>query len=568
MFAVVLIVLICVSMFLMIISTDKFWSLTEHFVANDDTNINQNGQCKNIGSNERHGWKCPNDYPVYTGVTIGSNGKKLVCNGGLADNTVKKSTIQTAGAKAVAYVSSSGNIADVRIIDSGSGYKTPPVVKLIGKGKGAIIKSIVSDGKVIGIILIDGGYGYENPPKVYFDHIDGDHKNKHSDNEFTYCHMCCKTPYNNQLQKNHPDDGILEERIKSNETKINNIIDKINQLHSLKYSSTSSTTSTTLPLTQELRNQQQQVESQRQSLSDKVNMSTTQAGYTELGVGGISKIKPSTFKNWVPLGQIVKTSDNWKLTLPNTIEVKTIKISTDNDGIGSFLLSIQNENLANVLKKTYSNIKTTTILIDNINVIGKVFNVNGKIPFTTIEIWGNQAEVCTNYMGDTNSLFLYNSCIKTQTSDTQNKQQILQQASAYDKLMADRNKEKQIQKEEATKKMDSVKKAQEIETLAADQAKLYGLPPPPSTFSNDEITSINQTLQKTDKVLTDEQKAQCMTLLTDATQLRNKSDDLGRLAENNPLMIDASQDAGKKAESAWQTYTTMCGESDMEMPQS
>jgi hypothetical protein len=53
-----------------------------------------------------------------------------------------------------------GKIADFKITNQGYGYVNAPYIKVVGKGKGAILKSIVSDGKIVSVNIIDSGYGY------------------------------------------------------------------------------------------------------------------------------------------------------------------------------------------------------------------------------------------------------------------------------------------------------------------------------------------------------------------------------------------------------------------------
>ncbi len=134
------------------------------------SNVLKQPNCKYFGSDSQNSqdWQCPDDYPHYSGGTLGVSDQKMTCSGGVAKNAKCQSTkFSGQDAKATAFVSA-GSVMEIRIINPGHGYQKPPVIKLLGDGSGAIIKSIISDGQVVGTMIINGGQDYSNPPSVVF----------------------------------------------------------------------------------------------------------------------------------------------------------------------------------------------------------------------------------------------------------------------------------------------------------------------------------------------------------------------------------------------------------------
>lgn len=65
------------------------------------------------------------------------------------------------GANLSAIVSN-GKISQVLILNSGSGYNSPPNLVVTGSGYGCILTPVLNDGKIIDVKVINGGYGYES----------------------------------------------------------------------------------------------------------------------------------------------------------------------------------------------------------------------------------------------------------------------------------------------------------------------------------------------------------------------------------------------------------------------
>lgn len=132
----------------------------------------EENSCKYFGSDQETGWQCPDDYPVASGGTIGSGDSSLICTGGIAKNATCKSSAGF-GAKANCFISASGEVTDIRIINPGQSYSNPPSIKFLGTGDGTIAQSIVANGQIIGIVIIDGGNNHQNPPDIQFETTDG-----------------------------------------------------------------------------------------------------------------------------------------------------------------------------------------------------------------------------------------------------------------------------------------------------------------------------------------------------------------------------------------------------------
>lgn len=137
-----------------------------------DSGTFEENSCKYFGSDMESGWQCPDDYPIPTGATLGSEGRSLMCNGGIAKNASCGSSAGS-GAKAICFVSSSGNVTDIKITEPGRGYNHPPYVRFIGNGKSSKAKAIIQNGQVVGIVILDGGHGHTNPPQIQFETLDG-----------------------------------------------------------------------------------------------------------------------------------------------------------------------------------------------------------------------------------------------------------------------------------------------------------------------------------------------------------------------------------------------------------
>lgn len=60
---------------------------------------------------------------------------------------------------AVAYCEN-GVVANIEVLNGGSGYLAPPKIDIVGDGSGAVAEAVISEGVVVGINVINGGSGY------------------------------------------------------------------------------------------------------------------------------------------------------------------------------------------------------------------------------------------------------------------------------------------------------------------------------------------------------------------------------------------------------------------------
>lgn len=132
----------------------------------------QQDYCKFVAT-ETDNSKCPANYPVFTGAKFSGSGATINCG----DNVPE---INKAEAVAMLY---NKKLSKVIVISGGSGYTTPPLVRVEGNGKNAVCKAAVKDGKVVNIDIIHKGSGYTSTPKIKI--------NKPNIN--LHCKLCCKS---------------------------------------------------------------------------------------------------------------------------------------------------------------------------------------------------------------------------------------------------------------------------------------------------------------------------------------------------------------------------------------
>ena len=98
---------------------------------------------------------------TYTGAEIGLNGSVSCGN----------SNIKKIKAEGIAILDKDGSISDIKMLNHGKGYKTPPKVVIQGGGgSGCKAKAVVDDKTtVVHIEILDNGVGYVSTPNVIID---------------------------------------------------------------------------------------------------------------------------------------------------------------------------------------------------------------------------------------------------------------------------------------------------------------------------------------------------------------------------------------------------------------
>ena len=104
--------------------------------------------------------------PAYTGSTI--NGNLFVPGGEFdqiidTDTAIEFTNINLFVRPELAPIITNGKITGVSIISTGRGYLQAPYIKIIGTGKGAVVKAVIdSIGRVSSIDVISSGHGYDD----------------------------------------------------------------------------------------------------------------------------------------------------------------------------------------------------------------------------------------------------------------------------------------------------------------------------------------------------------------------------------------------------------------------
>ena len=109
--------------------------------------------------------------PVFTGditaVSIKKRGNGYGDENVLNYNRQPNITLSSgSGAQLSVIVSSAGRIIGVIVNFGGSGYNSPPEIRTIGSGDGAILTPIIENGVIQEVRIIDGGFGYKQVDTV------------------------------------------------------------------------------------------------------------------------------------------------------------------------------------------------------------------------------------------------------------------------------------------------------------------------------------------------------------------------------------------------------------------
>jgi hypothetical protein len=70
------------------------------------------------------------------------------------------------GAQLSVIVSSAGSIIGIIVNNGGSEYNSPPEIRALGSGSGAILTPIIVNGSIEEVRIIDGGFGYKQVDTV------------------------------------------------------------------------------------------------------------------------------------------------------------------------------------------------------------------------------------------------------------------------------------------------------------------------------------------------------------------------------------------------------------------
>jgi hypothetical protein len=118
--------------------------------------------------------KCNNDYPTYTGASLGIEGSNMVCD---------SSDSLSEDASLIAEINNN-QVTNVHVIKSGLGYSSVPILKVIGgNGNGAKLFPVLNKkGGIDRVVIKNPGNNYTNTPTIKILQGKGGSK----------CFLCCK----------------------------------------------------------------------------------------------------------------------------------------------------------------------------------------------------------------------------------------------------------------------------------------------------------------------------------------------------------------------------------------
>jgi len=292
----------------------------------------------------------------------------------------------------------------------------------------------------------------------------------------------------------------------------------------------------------------------------------------------------------------IKEEPSWfKLELPREIEIDSIMLSNRLGGynvrnrLPPFSIMVLNSNGALVGSKRFDDVRNDYEWTD-INLVGKVIKIQQEeknyLHLSGIEVWGIPAKDCAKYNEDyvevKNKLDqallkqtgydpklrqlkdrleqLQKSCKSLSKDDLAERQKIVkEQAKAYDTVIQKQLDTKKIKVDKAKKLWTAVEKQLKKEAHTAIDAKKIGLPPPPPRYTKEQIELIktNMIMPNITK-MTEEKKADCMSLLNRAMAAREKAEQAGQQAVYVSFMKENAKKLAEDSEKAWNTYNTSC----------
>jgi hypothetical protein len=147
--------------------------IKENFKKNIQTRTITNQKvCKFVTSTNKNKI-CPKEYPIFTGASLSSVGGNLSCNG---------VSVPQNPANAVAIIKN-GEIAEIKVVHSGSNYTKPPRIMIKGDGKDAQAIAKMNSGKVYKILVTNKGSGYNATPYILIE----------KPKKKVFCNLCCKS---------------------------------------------------------------------------------------------------------------------------------------------------------------------------------------------------------------------------------------------------------------------------------------------------------------------------------------------------------------------------------------
>ncbi len=253
-----------------------------------------------------------------------------------------------------------------------------------------------------------------------------------------------------------------------------------------------------------------------------------------------------------------------------------------------FYLNIYNSNEVLVGSNYYTNV-SSEYKWSNIDLVGRVVEIKQVKPnylhIAEIKVYGKPALSCQAYQDNfniidsayktatisstgltsdlknqhTRAMKLNESCAKLSSEDTNLRTGLIQaRAEAYDQILTTNLNQLNQKKEKAKKLYQKVLAEQKAEQVTAETAAKLGLPGPPPRYTQAQIDIIKKTMNMQPRTFTDEQKANCMTMLQTAMTLKQKAHDTGIQVASMPELKAQAKEQAKQANKAWDLYKSTC----------
>lgn len=298
--------------------------------------------------------------------------------------------------------------------------------------------------------------------------------------------------------------------------------------------------------------------------------------------------------------QITAENSWFKVELPTNIEIQKITVNnrlgsfTIRNRLPPFTIEVYNSLGAKVGSQHFSGVRSEYVW-EPVELVGRTVKIvqqqKNYLHLSGVSVWGEQALECGDYekkymkyrdivdkilldatpeSSDIHNKDLYikqrrlyqslkDSCSKLDVTTSKERDQIVKErAAAYDKILAKKKALNEIRAKKAKKLWAKMEKQIEKERKTADEAKRFGLPPPPPLYTQSQIDLVKKHLTYKEPKLSQIQKAHCMHLLNDAMSKRSKAEDYGRTAAFIPMLIPTAKKYGRRSERAWHMYNTTC----------
>jgi hypothetical protein len=509
------------------------------------------------------------------------------------------------GAKGMAFLSNT-MVTNIGITSQGSGYKVPPNVTITGGGgSGARAEAVIEDGRVVSINVLDGGNGYTYSPTIKIEA-------KEAKFGCNYCHMCCKK----QPQGTNKDmENVIEKRLKRQEGLIQKLLNHTHEFPIPEQLATvapvaptvaptvapSAAAQVTVPPLAPKPDANIVPDTSKKPIVPKdysmkdwaksknvVTKESTTEFESKLAIDGNDKTFSSTQ---------MKDNSYWEMELENQIELdqlvvhfnvldnKEITVEIEMDNSNGAIVNTEKVTIKynkDVFDKKYN----SEFLVKKIKITLVAPNV-GKLAIYDVKALGTLGRSCKHYEDTYNKnrqdnlgkiidnkydtlnsnistrlKKLYDTCIATIKGDKgQQDQAVKENAKNFRDMIQKVNDEKKKKADEAKQKLVVISKQQLKDEELAQDAKRLGVKPPPPMYSKKEIDELRIVANWTDtktKNMNDVEAAKCMVLYNNYRSKKQRAQELGEMAVNDPNLIDEAKELGESAEALYKEYLAKC----------